>query len=151
MIKKAIAALFAGLVVVSFANTASVKCDDVHGNYKYKIVCKAPGPIPIINNQTTHSATTIIKQSTINPANTTYHTVVQAQLKYGTKILINTNKMDNLKGKEDKDNKIEAKKKIKHSDFKETFHNMTLGGVGANYSACWTFRSSDYREGTRKF
>jgi len=150
MIKKVIAAVFAGLVVVSFANTSSVNCDDVSGNYKYKIVCKAPDPFQL-NLATTHSATTIITQSTVYPANTEYHTMVRAEIRYNNRVIINTNKLDKLKGKEDKDNKIEVKKKIKHSEFKNTFHDTTLGGVGKNYSAKHTFtdKKSQTITGTR--
>lgn len=149
MVKKVIAALFAGLVVVSFAGTAFA--GDVSGHYNYKIVCKAPSPLPIINNPTTHSATTIITQSVVSPVNTKYYTVVRSELHYGTKILINSNKTDWIKGKEDKDNKIVAKKMINHSDFKKTYHTMALSGVGANYGAHHNFYSSQTITGTRYF
>lgn len=154
MIKKVIAAVFAGLLVVSFANISNVKGDSDKGYYKYKITCKAPHEIPIINNEPTHSATTLIKQSKLNRVNVKYHTVVRAELYYNNgsnRVIYNTNKLDNLYGLEEKDNKIVVKKKMRSKCFVKTYHDMTLGGIGANYSACWTFRSSDYREGTRKF
>lgn len=154
MIKKVIAAVFAGLLVVSFANISNVKGDSNQGYYKYKITCKAPREIPIINNEPTHSATTLIKQSKLNRANAKYHTVVRAELYFNngsSRVIYNTNKLDNLYGLVETDNIIVVKKKMRSKCFRKTYHDMTLGGIGANYSASWTFSSSDYREGTRKF
>ena len=152
MNKKIIAAVFAGLFVVSFANIAIVNCDDVSGYYKYKMVCKAPSPI-IFDYDTEHSSTTTITEAKISPTLTLYHTVVRAELYYldngKDKKIINTRKQSNLSGKTTDDNSITVKKKINHSNFKKTAHDMTLGGVGANYSVKYGFKSPGTKTGTR--
>ncbi|MBR4915289.1 MAG: hypothetical protein IKZ42_08435 [Clostridiales bacterium] len=153
MNKKIIVAAFAGLLVVSFANISIVNCDDVSGYFKYKIVCKAPTPI-IFEYDTDHSATTTITEAKIDPNLTLYHTVVRAELRYNsngtTKTVVNTSKHNSLVGTTKDDNSITVKKKINHKNFKNTYHDMTLGGVGKNYSAKYTFTSPQTIKGTRK-
>lgn len=152
MNKKIIAAVFAGLLVTAFANTAIVNCDAVSGYFKYKIECKAPTPI-IFEYDTEHSATTTITEAKITPTGASYHTVVRAELRYisgtTTRAVINTSKHSDLSGKTTADNSIKVKKKINHKNFKNTYHDMTLGGVGRNYSACHTYYGPKYNTGTR--